>query len=252
VAVRAAGADEAMQLTGVVFQPFSEVGVKGVKGVAVLAMGAAAFDDATARAAATAATHPPVCSRPKGLHRGGHLPPPPHSALPDLVSVHGHHTEPRHVHTHKHTTQVKGELALVDKTDAQEQSFARVTFQDKCEAAVNEQIKCVLVRVRACVARRWWWCCCCCCRSRRPAHAASMWLLAAALRQALLRLPADPPSPALRLVHTRVPHSIEYNVSYVYHALFAYFDRDNVALPGMAAFFKVRVRGVCVCVCVWW
>lgn len=32
--------------------------------------------------------------------------------------------------------------------------------------------------------------------------------------------------------------SIEYNVSYVYHSLYAYFDRDNVALPGMAAFFK--------------
>jgi ferritin heavy chain len=69
-------------------------------------------------------------------------------------------------------SEVKGELALVDKTNAQEQSFARVTFQDKCEAAINEQI------------------------------------------------------------------NIEYNVSYVYHALFAYFDRDNVALPGMAAFFK--------------
>ena len=32
--------------------------------------------------------------------------------------------------------------------------------------------------------------------------------------------------------------SIEYNVSYVYHALYAYFSRDNVALPGFAAFFK--------------
>jgi ferritin len=28
-------------------------------------------------------------------------------------------------------------------------------------------------------------------------------------------------------------------VSYVYHSLFAYFDRDNVGLPGMAKFFKV-------------
>lgn len=28
--------------------------------------------------------------------------------------------------------------------------------------------------------------------------------------------------------------SVEYNVSYVYHALFAYFDRDNVALRGLA------------------
>jgi hypothetical protein len=32
--------------------------------------------------------------------------------------------------------------------------------------------------------------------------------------------------------------SIEYTVSYVYHALYAYFDRDNVALAGLAAFFK--------------
>lgn len=29
-------------------------------------------------------------------------------------------------------------------------------------------------------------------------------------------------------------HSVEYNVSYVYHALFAYFDRDNIALKGLA------------------
>ncbi|KAF2319162.1 hypothetical protein GH714_013650 [Hevea brasiliensis] len=32
--------------------------------------------------------------------------------------------------------------------------------------------------------------------------------------------------------------SVEYNVSYVYHAMFAYFDRDNVALKGLAKFFK--------------
>lgn len=32
--------------------------------------------------------------------------------------------------------------------------------------------------------------------------------------------------------------NIEYNVSYIYHALWAYFDRDYVALPGLAAFFK--------------
>eukprot|EP00240_Pyramimonas_obovata_P013676 CAMPEP_0118932570 /NCGR_PEP_ID=MMETSP1169-20130426/10500_1 /TAXON_ID=36882 /ORGANISM="Pyramimonas obovata, Strain CCMP722" /LENGTH=260 /DNA_ID=CAMNT_0006875247 /DNA_START=53 /DNA_END=835 /DNA_ORIENTATION=+ len=30
----------------------------------------------------------------------------------------------------------------------------------------------------------------------------------------------------------------EYNVSYIYHAMFAYFDRDNVALPGLAKYFK--------------
>ncbi|KAG1668324.1 hypothetical protein FOA52_011221 [Chlamydomonas sp. UWO 241] len=32
--------------------------------------------------------------------------------------------------------------------------------------------------------------------------------------------------------------NMEYNNSYIYHALYAYFDRDNVALPGMAKFFK--------------
>ncbi|XP_008792167.1 ferritin-3, chloroplastic-like [Phoenix dactylifera] len=32
--------------------------------------------------------------------------------------------------------------------------------------------------------------------------------------------------------------NVEYNVSYVYHALFAFFDRDNVALKGFAKFFK--------------
>ncbi|KAI5054696.1 hypothetical protein GOP47_0029841 [Adiantum capillus-veneris] len=32
--------------------------------------------------------------------------------------------------------------------------------------------------------------------------------------------------------------NVEYNASYVYHTLFAYFDRDNVGLPGFARFFK--------------
>ncbi|KFK24662.1 hypothetical protein AALP_AA8G008800 [Arabis alpina] len=32
--------------------------------------------------------------------------------------------------------------------------------------------------------------------------------------------------------------NVEYNVSYVYHSMYAYFDRDNVALKGMAKFFK--------------
>ncbi|KAL2337695.1 hypothetical protein Fmac_012141 [Flemingia macrophylla] len=32
--------------------------------------------------------------------------------------------------------------------------------------------------------------------------------------------------------------NVEYNVSYVYHSLFAYFDRDNIALKGLAKFFK--------------
>ncbi|PIM97594.1 Ferritin [Handroanthus impetiginosus] len=32
--------------------------------------------------------------------------------------------------------------------------------------------------------------------------------------------------------------NVEYNLSYVYHAMYAYFDRDNVALKGLAKFFK--------------
>jgi ferritin heavy chain len=32
--------------------------------------------------------------------------------------------------------------------------------------------------------------------------------------------------------------NIEYNISYVYHSLFAYFDRDNVGLKGFAKHFK--------------
>ncbi|KAI4382873.1 hypothetical protein MLD38_008777 [Melastoma candidum] len=32
--------------------------------------------------------------------------------------------------------------------------------------------------------------------------------------------------------------NVEYNVSYVYHAMYSYFDRDNVALKGLAKFFK--------------
>ncbi|KAL3717009.1 hypothetical protein ACJRO7_008568 [Eucalyptus globulus] len=32
--------------------------------------------------------------------------------------------------------------------------------------------------------------------------------------------------------------NVEYTASYVYHAMYAYFDRDNVALKGLAKFYK--------------
>eukprot|EP00854_Cymbomonas_tetramitiformis_P019928 gene19928-23844_t len=32
--------------------------------------------------------------------------------------------------------------------------------------------------------------------------------------------------------------NVEYNVSYIYHSMYAYFGRDNVALPGIAKYFK--------------
>jgi Ferritin-like domain len=34
------------------------------------------------------------------------------------------------------------------------------------------------------------------------------------------------------------PTSIEYNMSYVYHAMSSYFQRDNVALANIALFFR--------------
>jgi len=36
--------------------------------------------------------------------------------------------------------------------------------------------------------------------------------------------------------------SVEYNVSYVYHSMFAYFDRDNVALKGFAKYVKHKLQ----------
>ena len=29
--------------------------------------------------------------------------------------------------------------------------------------------------------------------------------------------------------------NIEYNISYIYHSLYAFFDRDNIGLPGKSA-----------------
>jgi ferritin heavy chain len=32
--------------------------------------------------------------------------------------------------------------------------------------------------------------------------------------------------------------NVEYNISYIYHSMSAYFDRDNVALPGFSKYFR--------------
>ncbi|EIE20153.1 ferritin-like protein [Coccomyxa subellipsoidea C-169] len=32
--------------------------------------------------------------------------------------------------------------------------------------------------------------------------------------------------------------NVEYNISYIYHSLYAFFDRDNVGLPGFAEYFR--------------
>ena len=34
-----------------------------------------------------------------------------------------------------------------------------------------------------------------------------------------------------RLLNMQI--NIEYNISYIYHSLYAFFDRDNIGLPGM-------------------
>lgn len=43
--------------------------------------------------------------------------------------------------------------------------------------------------------------------------------------------------------------SVEYNVSYVYHAMYAYFDRDNVALKGLAKYSSLLPGLVNLFVC---
>lgn len=70
--------------------------------------------------------------------------------------------------------EVQAQLKSVSKgeLDAPHKEFARVLYNDECEAAINEQI------------------------------------------------------------------NVEYAISYIYHSFYAYFDRDNVGLPGIAKYFK--------------
>ena len=58
------------------------------------------------------------------------------------------------------------------------------------------------------------------------------------LSLSLLPLPKPPNPLPHSLSLSKTHNSIEYNISYVYHAMYAYFSRDNVALPGFASYFK--------------
>ncbi|KAJ8542065.1 hypothetical protein K7X08_016931 [Anisodus acutangulus] len=65
------------------------------------------------------------------------------------------------------------------------------------------------------------------------------------VKKQLLLVPAAPQSSLARQKYSDQSEAaineqinVEYNVSYVYHAMYAYFDRDNVALKGLAKFFK--------------
>lgn len=61
-------------------------------------------------------------------------------------------TMPRHA-----ALQVQNELSLLDKTDTASASLARVNYHQECEAAMNEQIKCVRVGWLAIRQGGWWW-----------------------------------------------------------------------------------------------
>ncbi|XP_060212984.1 ferritin-2, chloroplastic-like [Lycium barbarum] len=65
------------------------------------------------------------------------------------------------------------------------------------------------------------------------------------VKKELMLVPNDPQASLARQKYTDPSEAaineqinVEYNVSYVYHAMYAYFDRDNVALKGLARFFK--------------
>ncbi|RZR70745.1 hypothetical protein BHM03_00001256, partial [Ensete ventricosum] len=96
--------------------------------------------------------------------------------------------------------EIKSDVSLVPV--APDLSIARHKYADECEAAINVQIKSVLLT-----------------------------------RTYQIRVAGDliPFSYPLSVC---VLSSVEYTNSYIYHALFAYFDRDNVALKGFAKFFK--------------
>ncbi|KAF8397218.1 hypothetical protein HHK36_016126 [Tetracentron sinense] len=106
--------------------------------------------------------------------------------------------------------EVKKELLLVPT--APQASLARHKYSDECEAAINEQIK--HVNVEDLKAER--------SLSPKRSHA------------------EIPSKGNMKDMTKRVLKraNVEYNVSYVYHAMYAYLDRDNIALKGIAKFFE--------------
>jgi ferritin heavy chain len=92
-------------------------------------------------------------------------------------------------------------------------SAARTEYTSRLEAAINEQIKCV------------------------PFQSFSgCWQGLARVWGFLQPIPASNQPPPNQ---THLPNrSVEYSMSYIYHSLAAFFDRDNVGLPGFAAYFK--------------
>lgn len=95
--------------------------------------------------------------------------------------------------------EIKSDVSLVPV--APDLSIARQKYADECEAAINVQIKSVLLPYPN--------------RSNSSYRGFNPFLL-----------------PSVCVFSS----SVEYTNSYIYHALFAYFDRDNVALKGFAKY----------------
>ncbi|MQL83486.1 hypothetical protein Taro_015974 [Colocasia esculenta] len=113
--------------------------------------------------------------------------------------------------------EVKKELSLVPTSH--DQSLARQKYDDDCEAAINEQIKFLLpfFLLRFLVLALF-----------ALSHAISSLDLSDRKQEDVSEVPSC----------GALEKFVEYTASYVYHSLFAYFDRDNVALRGLAKFFK--------------
>lgn len=121
--------------------------------------------------------------------------------------------------------EVKKELMLVPSVP--QDSLARHKYADECEAAINEQIKWVLIFFGSNFHLLVFFC---------------VWNFA----YDFIWSGAVSPSFHGNWIGYIISvsgffigvlfgdYSVEYNVSYVYHAMYAYFDRDNVALKGLA------------------
>ncbi|CAK9164311.1 unnamed protein product [Ilex paraguariensis] len=108
--------------------------------------------------------------------------------------------------------EVKKELLHVPNVP--QASLARQKYTDHCEFAINEQIKAISDIVF------------------EPFEE---------VKKELLHVPTVPQASLARQKYTdhcefaiNEQINVEYNVSYVYQAMYAYFDRDNVALKGLA------------------
>ncbi|KAJ0987617.1 hypothetical protein J5N97_005973 [Dioscorea zingiberensis] len=129
-----------------------------------------------------------------------------------------------------------------------DQSIARQKYSDECEAAVNDQIKWVRdliflsstmfhMSIMQCMHYFD--------RDNVALRGLAKFFKESSEEESSLLIPSMPDQSIARQKYSDECEAavndqinVEYNVSYVYHAMYAYFDRDNVALRGLAKFFK--------------